>query len=325
MTRARGDEKMSGEEVVEEEEEGALDLVEGSFKKLVLEWSGPDLVYFTVKDWILSDQSGKPTVGNFFQYCFDFSENLEEDYELNLWMLNLVAHHVAEEECWMDSADGARDWGSELLTSDWEVPPPVWAKNRARVLEEKENVPMEEKFEENLEDMTSSPLDPSWGKGLPAPTPTVAAPSTPVWRPWEELEVVNLSVGKKRKKRRSPAAAARSRFRLLQWQEKVDRSRPNSGSRTTPLRPVGQMRGTRLLGRLESQRGGESHHSGAGRDWVEGGTVFFSNQNQTTMLPQSFQSPKSTFAPVMSSPSSLCGNVVTRCPTCYAWGLSPTA
>ena len=67
----------------------------------------------------------------------------------------------------------------------------MWAKSRAReqVLEEKEIVPLEEeneKTEERLEGITSSPLDPSWGKGLPAPSPTVAAPSTPVWRPWEE-------------------------------------------------------------------------------------------------------------------------------------------
>ena len=172
MTRARGDEEMP------EEEEGveALDFEEGSFRTLVLEWNGPDLVYSTVKDWFLSDQSGKPTVGNFFQYCFTFSENLEEDYELNLWMLNLVAHYVAEEESWMDSADDAKDWGSLLLNGEWEIPPPVWAKSRAReqVLEEKEIVPVEEKkekTEERLEGITSSPLDPSWGKGLPAPSP----------------------------------------------------------------------------------------------------------------------------------------------------------
>ena len=306
MTRARGDEESSEEE----EEEEALDLEEGSFRKLVIEWNGPDLVYSTVTNWILSDQSGKPTVGNFFQYCFTVSENLEEDYELKLWMLNLVAHYVAKEESWMEIADEAKDWGSLLLAGDWEVPPPVWAKSREQVLEEKN-----EKTEESLEGITSSPLDPSWGKGLPAPSPTtVAAPSTPLWRPWEECEVVNLSVVKKRKKRRSPAAAARSQFRLRQWQEKVDKNRPFSGSRTTPQRPVGQVRGTRLLGRLESQRGGESFHTGAGGGWVEGKTVFVSNQTQTTMLPQSFQSSLSTFAPVKSSPSSLC-------PSCYAWGL----
>ena len=310
MTRARGDEELSEEEEGEE----AMDLEEGSFRKLVIEWNGPDLVYSTVTNWILSDQSGKPTVGNFFQYCFTVSENLEEDYELKLWMLNLVAHYVAKEESWMEIADEAKDWGSLLLAGDWEVPPPVWAKSREQVLEEKNG-----KTEESLEGITSSPLDPSWGKGLPAPSPTtVAAPSTPVWRPWEECEVVNLSVVKKRKKRRSPAAAARSQFRLRQWQEKVDKNRPFSGSRTTPQRPVGQVRGTRLLGRLESQRGGESLHTGAGGGWVEGKTVFVSNQTQTTMLPQSFQLSLPTFAPVKSSPSSLC-------PSCYAWGLSSPA
>ena len=77
------------------------------------------------------------------------------------------------------------------------------------------------------------------------------------------------------------------------------------------------------LGRLESERGGESLHAGVGGGWVEGKTVFFSNQTQNTMLPQSFKSPKSIFAPVLSSPSSLCDvpNVVTLCPACYAWGL----
>ena len=140
MTRARGYEEMPEEERGKEEEEGeeALDLEEGSFRKLVVEWNGPDLVYSTVSEWILSDQSGKPTVGNFFQYCFPISENLEEDYELKLWMLNLVAHYVAEEESWMDSSDDAKDWGKLLLTDDWEVPPPVWTKSREQVLEEQE-------------------------------------------------------------------------------------------------------------------------------------------------------------------------------------------
>ena len=332
MTRARGDEEMSDEEKGEEEEgEGALDLGGGSFRKLVLEWNGPDLVYSTVNDWIVSDQSGKPTVGNFFQYCFDFSENIEEDYELRLWMLNLVAHYVAEEKSWMDSGDDAKDWGSLLLNGvDWDVPPPVWAKIREQVQEEKEK---NEKTEESLEDRTSSPLDPSWGKGLPAPSPTVAALSTPVWRPWEEEEdvVVNLSAAVQKRKRRSPAAAARSRRRLQQWQEMVDRNRLESELRTTPLRSVVQMRGTRLLGRLEGQDRGGIIRAGSGGSWMEGKTVFVSNQTQTSMLPQSFQSPMSTFAPVVSSPSSDCRgrldvpNVVTLCPACRAWGLlTPT-
>ena len=347
------------EEVEGEVEEEVLDLAEGSFKKLVIEWNGPDLVYTTVKDWILSDQSGKPTVGNFFQYCFTFSENLEEDYELNLWMLNLVAYYVAKEDSWMDTADDAKDWGSLLLTGDWDVPPPAWAKNRAKEKEEKDKVPLEEKnekIEESVEGMTSSPLDSNWGKGLPAPSPTVAAHSTPIWRPWAEEcasaggswvegrtvfvsnhtktsmlpqslqspmsssapEVVNLSVGRKRKKR-SPAAAARSRLRLRQWQEK---NRLNYEVRTTPQRSVEQLRGTRLQGRLESQRA-EENHASVGGSWVEGRAVFFSNNTQNSMLPQPFQSSMSTFAPVMPSPSSKSSfpNVVTFCPSCHARGL----
>ena len=43
-------------------------------------------------------------------------------------------------------------------------------------------------MEESLECSTTSPLDRDWGKELPAPSTAVAAPSTPVWRPWEEEE-----------------------------------------------------------------------------------------------------------------------------------------
>ena len=86
------------------------------------------------------------------------------------------------------------------------------------VEEEKAKIRKEEKdnanAEESLDDTTASPLDRDWGKDLPAPTPAVAAPSTPVWRPWEEnSSVVNLSAVQKRK-RRSPAAAAGRRRRI---------------------------------------------------------------------------------------------------------------
>ena len=318
---------------MEEEDAEDTDLGGRSFEELVLDWSGPDLVYTRVSDWILDpSHSGKSTVGNFFQYCFDFSENLEEDYELKLWMLNLVAHYVAEDESWLDSGDDAKDWGRLFLSGNWEVPPPLWATNRE---EEKENIEEKnnEKTDESLESVTTSPLDPNWGKGLPAPSPTVAALSTPVWRPWEEEEdvVVNLSAAVQKRKRRSPAAAARSRRRLQQWQEKVDGNRLKSELRTTPLRSAVQMRGTRLLGRLEGQDRGRITHAGSGGSWVEGKTVFVSNQTQTSMLPQLFQSPMSTFAPVVSSPSSDCRgrldvpNVVTLCPACRVWGLfTPT-
>ena len=334
---------------MEEEDAEDTDLGGKSFEELVLDWSGPDLVYTRVSDWILDpSHSGKSTVGNFFQYCFDFSENLEEDYELKLWMLNLVAHYVAEDESWLDSGDDAKDWGRLFLSGNWEVPPPLWAMNRE---EEKENIEEKnnEKTDESLESVTTSPLDPNWGKGLPAPSPTVAALSTPVWRPWEEEEdvVVNLSAAVLKRKRRSPAAAARSRQRLRQWQEKMDRNqnRLKSELRNTPQRSVEQMRGTRLLDRLESRQlevedhlygrqqdgggGGIVVCAGAKGSWVEGKTVFVSNQTQTSMLPQSFKPSMSTFAPVMSSPSTsgACGtrfnvpNVVTLCPTCHAWGL----
>ena len=149
---------------------------------------------------------------------------------------------------------------------------------------------------------------------LPQPLQSPMSSSAP--------KVVNLSVGRKRKKR-SPAAAARSRLRLQQWQEK---NRPNSEVRTTPVRAVEPLRGTRLQGRLESQRE-EENHTSAGGSWVEGRTVFVSNHTQNSMLPQPFQSPMSTFAPVMPSPSSYCGsklsfpNVVTFCPSCHARGL----
>ena len=343
MTRARGSEEI-GEEEVEKEEEKEVEKTSEtsgsvgiSFEDLVYDWDGPDdltgdlvdLVWDTVKDWLKDWQSA---AGNFFHYCISFCDNLDESYEVRLWMLNLVSHNVAEDESWLDSVHTAKDWGQILLSGDWEVPPPLWLVRREEE-EEKTKESKSEKAKESLECVTNSSfLDPGWGKGLPAPTPTVAALSTPVWRPWEEEEdvVVNLSAAVQKRKRRSPAAAARSRRRLQQWQEKVDGNRLKSELRTTPLRSAVQMRGTRLLGRLEGQDGGIIH-AGSGGSWVEGKTVFVSNQTQTSMLPQSFQSPMSTFAPVGSSPSIDCGgrldvpNVVTLCPACRAWGLlTPT-
>ena len=360
MTRARGSEEM-GEEEVEKEEEKEVEKTSEtsgsvgiSFEDLVYDWDGPDdltgdlvdLVWDTVKDWLKDWQSA---AGNFFHYCISLCDNLDESYEVRLWMLNLVSHNVAEDESWLDSVHTAKDWGQILLSGDWEVPPPLWLVRREEE-EEKTKESKSEKAKESLECVTnSSLLDPGWGKGLPAPTPTVAALSTPVWRPWEEEEdvVVNLSAAVLKRKRRSPAAAARSRQRLRQWQEKMDRNqnRLKSELRNTPQRSVEQMRGTRLLDRLESRQlevedhlygrqqdgggGGIVVCAGAKGSWVEGKTVFVSNQTQTSMLPQSFKPSMSTFAPVMSSPSTsgACGtrfnvpNVVTLCPTCHAWGL----
>ena len=158
------------------------------------------------------------------------------------------------------------------------------------------------KAEESLEYKTNSPiLDCGWGKGLPAPSPTATAPSTPMWRPWEEKdeeEVVNLSAAVQKRKRRSPAAAARSRQRLQQWKEKKNRSRLEreqdmgrliSELRTTPLRKVEQIRSANLLQRLDecincNKRKG-SKVEALEEEEVES-SVLFSNHFQTIMLPQ---------------------------------------
>ena len=142
---------------------------------------------------------------------------------------------------------------------------------------------------ESLDNTAASPLDQDWGKDLPAPTPAVAAPSTPLWRPWEEnSSVVNLSAVQKRK-RRSPAAAARSRRRLKIWQEKKDMARLMSELRTTPLRKVEQIRSANLLQRLDecincNKRKG-SKVEALEEEEVES-SVLFSNHFQTIMLPQ---------------------------------------
>ena len=141
------------------------------------------------------------------------------------------------------------------------------------------------------------------GKGLPAPTPVVAAPSTPMWRPWEEKDVVvNLSAAMQKRKRRSPAAEARSRQRLLQWQEKKDRRhRLQSELRTTPIRSIEATK-TRLIDRLDVQAE-DVVDSGVKGDGVVEKTVFASSKTKTITLPQSLKSPKSSFVPVTSSPS----------------------
>ena len=189
------------------------------------------------------------------------------------------------------------------------------------------------KAEESLEYKTNSPiLDCGWGKGLPAPSPTATAPSTPMWRPWEEEdeeEVADLSAAVQKRKRRSPAAAARSRKRLQQWKEKKNRSRLETEQRTTPLRLTEQMRGTRLIERLEekaSQVGGGAVHQGASPGRVEGETVFFCNYTKNSMHPQSIQSSLPSFAPVATSPFALSEGSLSfpNCETLWSSGLRAT-
>ena len=175
--------------------------------------------------------------------------------------------------------------------------------------------------------MTSSPvLDFGWGKGLPAPSPTATAPSTPMWRPWEEDVVIDLSAAVQKRKRRSPAAATRSRRRLQQWQEKKNRSRLEGEQRTTPLRLTEQMKGTRLIQRLEekaSQVGRGAVHQGASPGRVEGETVFFCNYTKNSMHPQSIQSSLPSFAPVATSPFALSEGSLSfpNCETLWSSGL----
>ena len=131
---------------------------------------------------------------------------------------------------------------------------------------------------------------------MPAPTPVVAAPFTPMWRPWEEKDVVvNLSAAMQKRKRRSPAAEARSRQRLLQWQEKRDRHRLQSELRTTPIRSIETTK-TRLINRLDVQAE-DAVDSGIQGDEVVEKTVFVSSQTKNIMLPQFSKSPMSSFVP----------------------------
>ena len=334
---------MSGEE---EESDSMGVSYEILKKRLRDDWTGPDLVYTTVYSWITdyTAHSGKSSVGNFVNYCFtEISQNHKEDYELMLWFMNLVVHHLNKDENWLNTADDLKDWGRLFLNEEhWEIPPPVWALSREKESDEyccwleekkqkmlkeekgeeeskessdvaacpleeeefknKEEEKKKEKTEKSSESVPTSPLDHNWGKGLPAPTPVVAAPFTLMWRPWEENDVVvNLSAGMQKRKRRSPAAEARSRQRLLQWQEKRDRHRLQSELRTTPIRSI-EMTKTRLIKRLDVQSE-DVEDSGVEGDRVVEKTVFASNKTKTIMLPRFLKSPMSSFVPVTSSPS----------------------
>ena len=327
MTRARDSEEVGG---VEEEKT----------TNIVSSWDSPDLsedlvdrIYDMVRGW-LTDR--EPAASDFFHYCLGLCESQEEDNQAWVWMLNLIAHFVAKDESWLDSIHTAKDWrqlGLSDIVDYWEVPPPLWLVEReeegkkedekkkesaevaASSLEEEESKDKEEKnkekTEESLENVPTSPLDPNWGKGLPAPTPVVAAPFTPMWRPWEEEEnvVVHLSAEVQKRKRRSPAAEARSRQRLLQWQQKRDRHRLQLESRNTPHQSIETSKTwTRLTKRLENEhilnicKGGGAE-SGAGGGGAAGKTVLYCDQTKTILHPQLLQSPLSSFPPVTSSSS----------------------
>ena len=88
------------------------------------------------------------------------------------------------------------------------------------------------------------------------------------WRPWEwrgeeedkgeTWQPRSPQSVQSRKKRRSPAAARRSKLRLQKWQERRDHCRLHMESRTcttTPLKPSGGMVGTHLVERFWSGKG----------------------------------------------------------------------
>ena len=239
LSRARG-----SEGVVEVKEEKTT---------MVADWDSPNLaeelvdqIWDMVKDWL---RDREPAASDFFHYCLNFCDNRGEADEVRVWMLDLIAHFVTEDEKWLDSVHTAKDWRQlGLSCNHWEVPPPLWLVEREvedlkkeDEKKKKESEKMEESLEcsttspvlilsesaeESLENTTTSPLDRDWGKELPAPSTAVAAPSTPVWRPWEEnIPVDNLSAARQKRIRRSPAAADRRRRRLQIWQEKMDRAR----------------------------------------------------------------------------------------------------
>ena len=303
MTRAR-----ESEEVSEVEEEKATNIVS--------DWDSPDLavdlvdqIWDMVKSW-LTDR--EPAASDFFYYCRNLCYNIEEADEVWVWMLNLIAHFVAEDESFLDSVHTAKDW-REL--DDWEVPPPLWLVRREEELKKKHEE--EEKLKELKEEkeidetkeslVTTSPLDLDWGKELPAPTPSVAAPSASMWRPWEEnVSSVNLSAVQKRK-RKSPAAAARSWRRLQMWQEKKEMARLTLELRTTPKKFAQQMRRTNLLTRM----GG--HHIDSGGSNVEAlvegeveSSVPYCNRTKTSLQPQLTKSSPKIITPHQRSSPPIC-------------------
>ena len=114
-----------------------------------------------------------------------------------------------------------------------------------------------------------------------------------------------------KRKRRSPAAEARGRQRLLQWQQKRDRHRLQLESRNTPHRSIETSKTwTRLTKRLENKhilntsKGGGAD-LGAGGGGAAGKTVLYCNQTKTIVHPQLLQSPLSSFSPVTSSSSGI--------------------
>ena len=206
-------------------------------------------------------------------------------------------------------------------------------------------------------------LPSSWGALLPAATPTISNLS-PVWRPWEtdDRTTVNVKLpgpwklGQWRRKRRSPAAEARSQRRLHKWQEQVDLQRgfnrlpSEQRNFFTPLPAPKEIRSVRLVERLGDVKGSESGSQalpsnqchfggerrgfpgsgGEGQGLYAGGIQHFSSLLQIP-IPISAESSFPTPPPPPSFSAKWRGDwwlvpagMSTQCASCRLWGpLSP--
>ena len=117
MTRVRGSEGMWEEVEKTSEASDSVLKTQCVFGKDQMIWQVIWSIQcgVTVKDWLKDCQSA---AGNFFHYCINLCDNLEESYEVRLWMLNLIANNVAKDEGWLDSVHTAKNWGQMLLSGD---------------------------------------------------------------------------------------------------------------------------------------------------------------------------------------------------------------
>ena len=134
-----------------------------------------------------------------------------------------------------------------------------------KICEEKE--PIGEKGKERVWEAV---LPSSWGTLLPAASPPTISNLSPIWRPWEIEKRTTVEVklpwkpGQGRRKRRSPAAEARSQRRLHDWQQRVDLQRGfnrlHSEQRNifTPKPAPKEIWSVRLVERLGDVKGRES-------------------------------------------------------------------
>ena len=115
-------------------------------------WSGPNMVFWKVKQWSQDMECGERHIGAFFQYCSTLVKTVEEGRQLFEWWLKLVSMYVQEDERvgWESVAEDALlgpDWAGSWLAWDWsqlevgnlwEVPPPEWAISRENQLKANE-------------------------------------------------------------------------------------------------------------------------------------------------------------------------------------------